>query len=75
MTGDQDENGRRDRVKAGEPAPVASPAAGKAPADQGPEADNVRADAIDEDTAGDGVAFFEGGDGREDARGDIERNG
>ena len=30
---------------------------------------------IDEATAGDGVTFFEGGDGREDARTDIERSG
>ena len=36
---------------------------------------NDRADAIDEATAGDGVTFFEGGDGREEAQGDIERNG
>ena len=35
----------------------------------------ARSNAIDEGTAGDGVAFFEGGDGREEARGDIERNG
>lgn len=36
---------------------------------------NDRAEAIDESTAGDGVTFFEGGDGREEAQGDIERNG
>lgn len=36
---------------------------------------NDRADAIDESTAGDGVTFFEGGDGREEARADIERDG
>ncbi|CAA9499170.1 MAG: hypothetical protein AVDCRST_MAG91-952 [uncultured Sphingomonadaceae bacterium] len=36
---------------------------------------NDRADAIDVSTAGDGVTFFEGGDGREEARGDIERDG
>lgn len=36
---------------------------------------NDRAEAIDEGTAGDGVAFFEGGDSREEARGDIEREG
>lgn len=34
-----------------------------------------RGDAIDESSAGDGVAFFEGGDGRESARTDIERSG
>lgn len=32
-------------------------------------------DRIDEASAGDGVAFFEGGDGREEARTDIERSG
>lgn len=40
-----------------------------------PEAASERANAIDENTAGDGVAFFEGGDGSESAHGDIERGG
>ena len=40
-----------------------------------PADSNARSNAIDDGTAGDGVAFFEGGDGREEARGDVEREG
>ncbi len=62
-----------DRVKANEPMPVAD---GERSIDKAPPAEGAaREDAIDEETTGDGVAFFEGGDGREAARDDIERSG
>lgn len=70
------------RVTANEPVKDAE---GGPPADGGarphgtvlpdPADANAQANAIDEGSAGDGVAFFEGGDGREEAQGDIERNG
>ncbi len=60
-----------ERVKADEPKAVSDA--------ERPEASPVtaaeRENAVDDDTAGDGVAFFEGGDGREEARDDIERSG
>ena len=59
-----------ERVKADEPKAVSDA--------ERPEAPAAAAEgeiAIDDDTAGDGVAFFEGGDGREAARDDIERSG
>lgn len=77
---DQERSGR---VSADEPVKQDG-ATGAPPAEGGrphgtvappPAEANERAEAIDEGTAGDGVAFFEGGDGREEARGDIERNG
>lgn len=58
----------RDRVQAQEPTPVKTPA-------EAPAAAAAQEDAIDSATAGDGVTFFERGDGREEAQGDIERNG
>lgn len=64
------------RVKANEPQAIADTDREDAkPAPLDPADAVARADAIDEDTAGDGVAFFEGGDGREAARDDIERTG
>lgn len=63
----------RDRVKASEPI-AGIPATGAKP-DPDPQEVSERADVIDDTTAGDGVAFFEGGDGREAARDDIERSG
>lgn len=60
-----------DRVRANEPLPVEKPGI----ASQSPAESSERADAIDAETAGDGVAFFEGGDGREGARADVEREG
>lgn len=62
-----------ERVKANEPQPVSDEERIEAPST--PSETAARADSIDEDTAGDGVAFFEGGDGREAARDDIERSG
>lgn len=59
-----------ERVKAEEPTPVSDVDRIIQPAEAA-----ERANAIDEDTAGDGVTFFEGGDGREAARDDIERSG
>lgn len=43
----------------------------------GPESASERENVIDESTAGDGVAFFEGGEGQGSvsARGDVERSG
>lgn len=68
------------RVRANEP--VRTTSAGVGPKDSGtahgqvsPAAANEEANATDEDNEGDGVAFFEGGDGREEARDDIERSG
>lgn len=77
---DEDRSGR---VSADEPikqdgATAASPGGGARPhgtVAPPPAEANGRAEAIDEGTAGDGVAFFEGGDGREEARADIEREG
>ena len=68
---------RDDRVRAGEPVKDGG-GGGSAGQPHGtvspdPAEANDRANAIDEETAGDGVAFFEGGDGREEARGDMER--
>ena len=71
------------RVSADEPSKqdgttTASPTGGGRPhgtVAPPPAEANDRAQAIDETTAGDGVTFFEGGDGREEARGDIEREG
>lgn len=72
---DENASNRDDRVKAAEPAAnQRTPDRPSSPSDE-PAATSARADEIDESTAGDGVAFFEGGDGREEARGDIERNG
>lgn len=64
------------RVKANEPDAIADADRGidKAPL-QDPAQAAASEGAIDDDTAGDGVAFFEGGDGREAARDDIERSG
>lgn len=62
-----------ERVKASEPRPVSD--ADKTEASSPPAAVAAREDDIDAETAGDGVAFFEGGDGREAARDDIERSG
>ena len=76
------DNNRSGRVSADEP--VKRDGAGEAASENGgrphgtvipPAEANERADAIDESTAGDGVTFFEGGDGREEARADIERDG
>lgn len=68
------EDADRERVKASEPLKASD--LGEAGSPQlAPKGSSDRADAIDEDTAGDGVAFFEGGDGRESARDDIERTG
>lgn len=65
-----------DRIKASEPQPIADADRGESKTSPVSPADAAtRADAIDDDTAGDGVAFFEGGDGREAARDDIERSG
>lgn len=72
MEGSNQERGG-ERVKADPPKVVQSPVEKPEPSDA--EAINARANAIDEETAGDGVAFFEGGDGREEARGDMERGG
>lgn len=65
-----------ERIKANEPQPVADAdrSVEKTPPSDPAEA-AARESAIDDDTAGDGVAFFEGGDGREAAREDIERSG
>lgn len=62
-----------ERVKANEPEPVSD--ADKTETASPPDDVAARADEIEADTAGDGVAFFEGGDGREAARDDIERSG
>lgn len=62
-----------ERIKANEPQPVND--ADKTEAALPPSAAASREDEIDADTAGDGIAFFEGGDGREAARDDIERSG
>lgn len=62
-----------ERVKANEPHAVGDSERTEARATPSQAAE--QANAIDEDTAGDGVAFFEGGDGREAARDDIERSG
>lgn len=62
-----------ERVKASEPEPISE--ADKTETKLSPSDTAGRADEIDTDTAGDGVAFFEGGDGREAARDDIERSG
>lgn len=62
-----------ERVKADEPKPVSE--ADRTEAAPQPSTAAAREDDIDADTAGDGVAFFEGGDGREAARDDIERSG
>lgn len=62
-----------ERIKANEPRPVSE--ADKAETSVPPGSTAAREDEIDTETAGDGVAFFEGGDGREAARDDIERSG
>lgn len=62
-----------ERVKANEPQAVSDE--DKIEEQASPAEDAARADEIDAETAGDGVAFFEGGDGREAARDDIERSG
>ena len=61
------------RVKANEP--TKSDGEASSSSDARPHGTVLPAHAIDDGAAGDGVAFFEGGDGREEARGDIERNG
>lgn len=63
----------KERVQANEPNPVSDQERSDAPTT--PAQDAAAESAIDEDSAGDGVAFFEGGDGREEARDDIERSG
>lgn len=65
-----DDKAGGERVKAAEPMVVQSPVEAPTPADAA-----ARENAIDEATDGDGVTFFEGGDGREGAREDIERSG
>lgn len=62
------------RVQAAPPVPVVD-AAEAPPAAGGPRAAAEAENARDEAAAGDGVTFFEGGDGREGARADIERDG
>lgn len=75
MPSHEGETGDKGRVKADEPARVTAPALDKKADASDPRAAVDQANAIDETTAGDGVTFFEGGDGRESARADIERNG
>lgn len=60
-----------ERIKAQEPKTVSDTDR----TDTAPAAAAEQENALDDDTAGDGVAFFEGGDGREAARDDIERSG
>ncbi len=59
-----------ERIKADEPKTVSDAERAVTPS-AAAERENV----VDEATAGDGVTFFEGGDGREAARDDIERSG
>lgn len=75
MASEQAQDGGPASIKADEPKPTGAPSVEKEPQATDPRAAGDRANAIDETTAGDGVTFFEGGDGRESARGDIERNG
>lgn len=74
---DQKDRQGAERVKASEPERVTDVerVVTSGNPDEEPSAAATGADAIDETTAGDGVAFFEGGDGRESARDDIERSG
>ena len=62
-----------ERVIANEPHAVGDAERMDAPSTPAEAA--AQANAIDDSTAGDGVTFFEGGDGREAARDDIERSG
>lgn len=72
----ENDQGPEDRVRASEPRPVADADRGEASTrSSDPAGAAAREDATDDETAGDGVAFFEGGDGREAARDDIERSG
>ena len=63
------------RVQAAPPVPVAEASLAVPPADESPRAAAEAENARDEGSAGDGVTFFEGGDGGERARADIERDG
>lgn len=74
---DTERPGDASRVRASEPAVVESPAEAPAATNDGlpPATASEQSNSIDETTAGDGVAFFEGGDGSESARSDIERTG
>lgn len=75
-----DDGDRNERVTANEPqagaggesAGTGQPHGTVAPS---PAEAAERENEVGDDTAGDGVAFFEGGDGREEARGDMERGG
>lgn len=73
-----DERGLAERTKANEPTAITDAErviADPAGKDATPDETATRENTLDEETAGDGVAFFEGGDGRESARDDIERSG
>lgn len=78
MSNQADGMGRDDRVKADEPIAnlVGSDKDTREETGSGGgAASSARENEVDDAAADDGVAFFEGGDGREDARGDMERNG
>lgn len=77
MMSDTERAGDASRVQASEPVVVENPTIVPAGAtdEVPPAAAGEQGNMIDETTAGDGVAFFEGGDGSESARSDIERTG
>ena len=63
------------RSSGDDPVRASEPAAGAGDSPLASAAASDRENAIDEGSAGDGVAFFEGGAGAEAERRDIEREG